>query len=293
MEIKRRSVIKSLFLSPMLTIKTNGLGKTQNIPKRKLSLNAFSFNKQLINGDISLEDLLVWCNQQGFDGIDITGYYFKNYPNVPSDMDIYKVKRLAHSLGLSISGTGVRNDFSLPSFSDRVKEIELVKNWVDVAHKLGAPVLRIFSGKKIPDGHTWKQVADWMITDIKTCVQYAQEKGVIIGLQNHNEFIKTLEQYEYIQNGIGSNWFGLVLDIGSFRQGNSYKEIQAAIPYAVNWQLKERMYINGQEQKTDYKKLMEIIKSSSYQGFLPIETLGEGDPKVKVKQMLSELKPYW
>jgi sugar phosphate isomerase/epimerase len=291
--LHRRQILQSVILSPFIAFFSSGAPLKGKVQKLMLSLNAFSFNKQLLSGEISLKELMVWCNQQGFDGIDITGYYFRSYPEVPSDDEIYEVKRLAHKLGLSISGTGVRNNFSLPNLADRLKEIELVKNWVDVAHKLGAPVLRIFSGKNIPDDFTWKETADWMIEDIKTCVEYAQSKGVIIGLQNHNEFIKTLEQYEYIHYGVGSEWFGLVLDIGSFRQGDTFEEIKKAIPYAVNWQLKERMYIKNQEQKTNYKQLLKLIKSSQYQGFLPIETLGEGDAKEKVKNLLLELKPNW
>ena len=35
---------------------------------------------------------------------------------------------------------------------------------------------------------------------------------------------------------------------------------------------------------------MGIIKSSGYKGYLPIETLGEGDPKTKVIALLAKLK---
>jgi hypothetical protein len=35
---------------------------------------------------------------------------------------------------------------------------------------------------------------------------------------------------------------------------------------------------------------MKIIKESGYRGYLPIETLGEGDPKVKVPQFLNEVR---
>ena len=37
-------------------------------------------------------------------------------------------------------------------------------------------------------------------------------------------------------------------------------------------------------------KLMGIIKSSGYKGYLPIETLGEGDPKTKVNTLFAKLK---
>ncbi|WP_339875938.1 hypothetical protein [uncultured Algoriphagus sp.] len=68
------------------------------------------------------------------------------------------------------------------------------------------------------------------------------------------------------------------------------KEIEKTIPYAVSWQLKENLYVNGVEQKTDVKKVMGLIKKSGYRGYIPLETLGEGDPKVKVSEFLEEIK---
>ena len=69
-----------------------------------------------------------------------------------------------------------------------------------------------------------------------------------------------------------------------------YEEITKSIKYTVNWQIKEKVFINGAEIETDMDKLMSIIKSSGYKGYLPIETLGEGDPKKKITVLLEKLK---
>jgi hypothetical protein len=58
----------------------------------------------------------------------------------------------------------------------------------------------------------------------------------------------------------------------------------------VSWQLKENLYVNGIEQKTDVDKVLALIKKSSYRGYIPIETLGEGDPKEKVSVFLKEIR---
>jgi hypothetical protein len=82
----------------------------------------------------------------------------------------------------------------------------------------------------------------------------------------------------------------MILDIGSYRSGDLYDEIARSIPYAVSWQLKEIVFIEGQEQKVDLDRLMKIISESGYRGYLPLETLGEGDPKVKVSRFLKEIR---
>jgi hypothetical protein len=89
---------------------------------------------------------------------------------------------------------------------------------------------------------------------------------------------------------VNRDWFGLVLDIGSYQQGDPFPQIQESIPLAVNWQLKEEMYLDGIAVKTDVAKILKMILASNYKGFLPIETLGKGDPKVKVAQFLAEIQ---
>lgn len=259
-------------------------------PKLKLSLNAYSFNQPLMAGTMSLDQLLEFCAQQQLDAVDITGYYFKGYPEVPSDPVINSFKRRASVLGLDISGTGVRNDFTQADESARRADIELVKRWVVVAGKLGAPTLRVFAGKETPAGVTRVQASEWLVSCLEECVQFAEKHGVIIAVQNHNDFIATAAHAREVLDKVNSPWLGLMLDTGSYRQGDPYVEIAATAAYAVNWQIKEEAYVDGKVVPTDLPKLISIIKASGYRGYLPIETLGAGDPMVKVPAFLARLR---
>ncbi len=296
---KRRNFLKALMGSALITfiiLLSSQTTKSQQKIERpggsklKISLNSYSFNEPLRNGSITLSTLLDICAINGFDAVDLTGYYFPGYPAVPPDDFIYALKKKAFLLGIDISGTGVRNDFTNPDENKRKEDILLVKKWIEVAEKLGAPVIRIFSGTQIPAGFTWEKVMLWMVKDIKECVAYGKQHGVIVAIQNHNDFIKTADQAQKIIEAVNSDWFGLVLDIGSYRSGDPFKQIEQTVKYAVNWQLKENMYVNGAEVKTDLNKVIAIIKASGYRGYVPIETLGAGDPAIKVPQFLGEVR---
>jgi sugar phosphate isomerase/epimerase len=256
----------------------------------KTSLNAFSFNASLSDGTMSIGDLLDFCAATGFEGVDITGYYFKGYPQIPSDEYLFQIKRKAFKLGIEISGTGVRNDFTIADKTKREQEVALVKNWIEVAAKIGAPVIRIFAGNQKNEGISKEQVTEWILKDIQACVDHGKQYGVIIGLQNHNDFIQTASQVINIIETINSEWLGLILDTGSYRVLDPYEEIARSVKHTVNWQIKEKIFINGTEKETDMDKLMAIIKASGYKGYLPIETLGEGDPKAKITALLAKLK---
>ena len=258
--------------------------------KLKLSCNLYSFNAPLRSGEMSLEEVIDFCAELGFDAVDPTGYYFAGYPIPPADDYIYGIKKRAFLQGLDISGTGVRNDFTTPDASLRAADLSLIKQWVDVAAKMDAPVLRVFTGRNNPEGYSYDQVLEWIIAGFKEATRSAARRGVMIVLQNHNEVLKTAEEVLVVSDRVDSEWFGLNVDIGSLPTGDPYEEIARLAPFACTWQIKENLNRNGIQEKTDLKKVMGIIKNAGYRGYIPIETLGEGDPKLKVTRFLEEVK---
>jgi sugar phosphate isomerase/epimerase len=265
------------------------------------TLNAYSFSDLLMAKDshnnqqvYNLFDLLDWCATEKIKALDPTAYFFPTYPEVPSDEYLKKFKDRAAELGIVISGTGIRNNFASPDVKVRAEGVQLAKNWIVAASKMGAPVVRVFSGE-IPKGYenNWKEVAGWVIDCFKECAAYGEKYGVKIGIQNHGDILQTAEQCIYILNAVDSKWTGLIVDIGSFKTEDPYKDIAAVVPYAINWQVKESVFGLGSDIPTDYKRLIQIIKNGGYKGYLPVETLlvqGKPyDPFVLVPPMLNEL----
>ena len=265
--------------------------KSYDLPhKFKISLNVYSFNDLLRSGKIDLFDVLDFCAEHNFDAIDPTGYYFPGYPEVPSNEYINRFKRQAFLLGLDISGTGVRNDFTQPDPAKRKADIEMIKQWIEAAARLGIPNVRVFAGTHDHKGYSRDQVFEWMAQDLKTCCQHGKQYGVIVAIQNHNDFLMTAADVDRIFEMVDSEWLGLNLDIGSYRQSDPYQEIEKNVQQAVTWQIKENVWIDGQETPTDFVKLFRIIKQAGYRGYLPLETLGEGDPYQKVPRLLSNVR---
>ena len=258
--------------------------------KLKTSLNAYSFNKPLTDGRMTLFDLLEFCADHDIDGVDLTGYYFPGYPEVPPDEYLYELKRKAFRLGVDISGTGVRNDFTHHDKAERQADIGKIQKWIVAASKIGAPVIRIFSGLKKLENVERTDVLDRMIAEIQQCVEFGKKRGVIVAVQNHNDFLLNADQTIEILRKINSPWFGLILDIGSFQGPDPYDEIARCIPYAVNWQIKENVYPGGKAEKTDLERLFRLIYASEYRGYLPVETLGPGDPFEKIPEFLKKVK---
>lgn len=246
----------------------------------KLSLNAYSFNQVLMDGlagkpgGRTLFDILDFCTQHGFAAIDPTGYYFPGYPEVPAPDFIRKFKRQAFRLGLALSGTGIRNDFAQPDAAKRAADVARAKAWIEAAADLGAPVLRVFAGA-VPKGYEqkWDEVSVWMIDAIRECVAHGEKHGVIIGIQNHGDMLKSADECLKVIKAVDSVWCGLIVDTGNMLTADPYADIAAVVPHAVNWQVKESLRGLDPTRPPDLPRLCRIIREGGYRGYVPIETL--------------------
>jgi sugar phosphate isomerase/epimerase len=258
--------------------------------KLKLGLNAYSFNGPLQSGAMTLADAVAFCAENGVDALDATGYYFPGYPKAPPDEYVYDLKRTAFINGVAISGSGVRNNFAAADEEARKHDVQMVKDWIIVTSKLGAPLMRVFSGPERPTGHTFDEALDWMVADFKECAAFGKEHGVVVGLQQHNDFLKTAAETIRVIEAVDSEWFGCILDIGSLRSGDPYAEIEKLLPYAVSWQIKEEVARNGKAEPVDLARIKTLIDAHGYRGYVPFEALGPGDSRARIMAFLAKIR---
>jgi hypothetical protein len=116
------------------------------------------------NGSISVPEVMRWAKDAGFDGVDITGYYFEGYSNLgyptPSQKTLLlrrakETREYADALGIRITGTGIQNSFTDPNRTRRERDVERIKFYLDFAEEMGAPAMRIFAGTPPPTGPAW------------------------------------------------------------------------------------------------------------------------------------------
>lgn len=274
----------------------------------RISLNAYSF-LELLNANakdatkgLDLFQLCDFCAKHDFDAVDLTGYFFPGYPQAPSDSYLFKLKRHAFELGLSISGTGVRNDFTTADQAVRNEGVRRIKTWIEVAARLGAPVVRAFADSQAPF-KKWQEAAGnaereavetWVADALRECAGHGQKFGVIVAVQNHGDFIRTGAEHLSLLQRVDHEWCAALVDTGKYLTADPYADIALMTPYAVNWQIKERIENSTDSPRVDMHRLLTIIRKAGYRGFLPIETLSMGrkdyDPLVEVPMMLVQLR---
>jgi len=307
--MNRRHFFQGLSLIPLVGI---ALGAPPVAKKKgdalKVSLNAYSFNK-LLNDNIrgrgegvTLMQLLDFAAKNKFDGFDATGYYFPGYPAVPPDSYIDGLKKKAADLGLGISGTGVRNNFTTADAAVRQQGVDHIKQYVEVAARLGAPVIRVFADtqmraqtwESVSKGATRAEVQEWIAANLRECVDHCNKFKVRIGVQNHGDFLKTGQELLTLIKAVGSDWCGPIVDTVYFKTPDPYVDMALVAPSAVNWQIKQSPLGEESEVPTDLIKLIKIVRKSGYTGYLPIETLSprgkEYDPYAVVPAFLQQVR---
>jgi sugar phosphate isomerase/epimerase len=307
----RRNFLRLTALTPLAaatsTYALESIKRTGG-PLLKPALNAFSF-LELLNENIKdaskgidLFGVCDFCAKHDIEAVDLTGYFFPGYPKVPVDSYVNRMKRYTHDRGIVISGTGVRNDFATADRSVREAGVQLTKEWIEVAARLGAPVIRVFAGPQSPH-QDWQSatgnakredVESWMADSLRACAEHGEKFGVIVAVQNHGDFLSTGAEHLSLLKRVDHPWCGPLVDTGKYLTDEPYADIAMMAPHAVNWQIKETLGSSLKSPPTDFRKLVNIIRESGYRGYLPIETLAMGrrdyDPYAAVTALLGELR---
>jgi sugar phosphate isomerase/epimerase len=257
-------------------------------PKYKFALAGYSYRKLLTGKDpeCSLEDFVRDCAKFGLEGTEPTSYYF---PQPVTREYLCQLKALAFRLGLSISSTAVGNKFCLPPGDARTQQIASVKQWIDHAAVLGAPVIRIFSGNAGRD-QTHREALRLAIEAIEECCEYAGNHGIILGLENHGGLTSTADGMLEIIRAVQSPWFGAWMDTGNFRTGDVYQELEKIAPYTLHVQVKVVTAGAQGQQPTDYARLAQILGNVGYRGWICLEYEEAEDPRIACPGYLKKLR---
>ena len=201
---------------------------------------------------------------------------------MPRDMDfIMKMKMMCVRAGLPIGYMGGGSQVGPPEKRD--ERIEQGRADVDVTSAMGGQMLRVFARHKWPDTEE-EQEAFWgpMIEDFRSLADYATEKGVILGLQNHDNgsFCMTAKQALRILREVDKENFTFLWDtgqwlgsIGSHPRGEFDPDVDLyedylvpTAPYASSVRAKIYQIDTGVETYLDYPRIFKILQDVNYNG---------------------------
>ena len=169
----------------------------------------------IVHKSMTLFDWIEQAGQLGVDGLEMHNLFFTDQ----SDIYLDEVRKKCEELNLALPMMCFSPDFTNPDLSKRVEELEKQKEAIDLTAKLGGMFCRTLSGQNRP-GLDRKKVVRWCAEMIQEAVAYAEEKGIILNIENHYkdgyweypEFALRSEVFLEIIEQIDSPYFGINFD---------------------------------------------------------------------------------
>ena len=247
----------------------------------KLSNYSLNYASALAQGRMDIFDFLALCRGLGLEGASL------HIANLQSTETAYlkRIRRAYLDQGLSISMFTVSTDFGQPE-DKHDEEIRKAREAIRVGELLGAPLLRVFAGsppRETDRAAAFKRAA----ASVRRVCEEAAERGIPIGLQNHNHgaLCRTGGEILSFIRAVDHPNLTFVLDTGQFAgsrgaSGTTPAELKGAdFIESIRQTASLARYVrakfygpkqDGSEPAIDYRKVFDILQTVHYGGFVDI-----------------------
>ena len=268
-----------------------------------IAVSTYSFWRFKDGLKLPIEQCIDEAAEMGFDGVEILHIQMEKETNEY----LQGLKRRALINGIDLCGMSTHQGFISPDKAKRQKNIDHTLKTIDLAYKLGIPIIRLNTGRwrttksfdelmanrgiePVLPGYTEEDGFKWVVDSIEKCLPAAKEAGVMLGLENHWGLARTAEGLLKIVNEIDSPWLKVLLDTGNFLE-DPYDKLDQCAPHTVFMQAKT--YYGGGLWYTldlDYPRIGRIMRKHKFRGWVSLEFEGNEDYKTAIPKSLAVLR---
>jgi sugar phosphate isomerase/epimerase len=146
----------------------------------KLSCLPVSFFSEIIDGRMSVRDWAKMGSELGLDAVDLSILFVPDR----SEAGLAVLREQIESTGMSVAMITSYPDFTHPDSTQRLKELELEIQVVDVARKLGAKMVRVTAGQAHPQTGREEGIL-WAVEGLSRLTERVKDSGVQLVYENH------------------------------------------------------------------------------------------------------------
>ncbi len=258
----------------------------------KISVTIYSLNQYFQKEKMDVKGFIEYCGNLGVDGVDL-GYYWKD-----EDKEVKLVPDWLRENNLKLAAYIVSNDF-VQKEEKKKEEIKLVRHGIERAAQLKTKILRVFVGNVNLDFPDYQRSKEILVSSFKEVSSFAEDKGIILALENHGMLCGKTDQILDLLNEVNSPNLKLNIDIGNFLgvDEDPVSSVKRLAHLAVHIHIKDFRKENGKitptvlgEGNVDLIGCLKVLKEKGYQGYLSLEYEAEVDSKIGVEKGLQTLK---
>ena len=277
-----------------------------------------------VDGTMLVKDWLDIAGELDVDGVEWYSGFIEN-----KDSSNWRVFRsMAEDRGLEIPMVCCSPDFTHPDPGFRAQQVLYEKNFINMSSELGAKYCRVLSGQRRPEV-SFEEGLNYASECIIECVQYAQERGIELVLENHYkddfweypEFAQFIDVFCELVDRIDLPGFGVNYDpSNAYLAGDDPIELLKRISHRVitmhasdryliegtiddlrNQELGSigyaKMLKHGQigEGLNDYDAIFSELRRVSFDGWISIEDGVDGVEQLKnsVEFLKNKISEYF
>lgn len=205
--------------------------------------------------DLAWPEFVDYCQKAKVDVIEISGWP-KSYGGSLTfdDAGIELARSLTQKAGIGICAVGTPDDLVQLTPEAFGEQIKLIKSYVDLAVKLGAPVCSLKVGTP-KEGISQEDALKLIIDGLKRVAPYAQERKVFLAMENRTSLTGNPDNMLKIVREVRSLFVRVLLDTGNFMNfgfgpDEVIKAVEMLAPYTVHTHFKD-----GRGRKKEFKSL--------------------------------------
>ena len=277
-----------------------------------------------VDGTMLVKDWLDIAGQLDVDGVEWYSGFIENKES--SNWRVFR--SMAEDRGLEIPMVCCSPDFTHPDPGFRAQQVLYEKNFINMSSELGAKYCRVLSGQRRPEVPK-EDGLNYASECIIECVQYAQERGIELVLENHYkddfweypEFAQFIDVFCELVDRIDLPGFGVNYDpSNAYLAGDDPIELLKRISHRVitmhasdryliegtiddlrNQELGSigyaKMLKHGQigEGLNDYDAIFSELRRVSFDGWISIEDGVDGVEQLKnsVEFLKNKISEYF
>lgn len=308
----RRHFVKQTLLSTSALLIKPSLFAAAKDTGLKISLAEWSLHRVLQAGKLDHLDFPAKArNDFGVEAVEYVNGFFggrkMNFKEAGKDKT-YLNELLKRSKDAGIFNHLIMVDeegpLALPNDKERLQAVDNHKKWVEAAAFLGCWTVRVnLHGE---GDSAAKKTAS--VDSLSRLAEFARPMNINIVVENHGSDSSKGFWMADVMKQMGKANVGTLPDFGNFcishpwgttqddckDEYDRYKGVAEMLPYAKGVSAKTYDFdTNGEQPLMDYKRLMDLVKKSSFKGYIGIEFEGnKGDEEDGIRKTKALIEKY-
>jgi sugar phosphate isomerase/epimerase len=260
-------------------------------PAFSISLAEWSLHRALEAGELDHLALAKTARSLGLGAVEYVSSFFEG--RAEDEAYLAEMRRRAAdegvlSLLIMVDGEGQLADADEGA---RAAAVANHRRWVDAAAALGCHSIRVNAGGEGERGELAARAAGSLVE----LAEYATPVGLNVIVENHGGLSSDGTWLAQVMRAAAHPRVGTLPDFGNFHLGDGvwydrYKGVAELMPWAKAVSAKSHEFDEqGEETRTDYRRMLEIVLDAGYRGWIGIEYEGQGHAELEGIQLTKAL----